>query len=853
MKLVKCSMCLGSMVFILGILLCMTIFAQEQPKKKVQVVPDASLAAGGTHQYFFGKGYRNLWTTAIEVEYLDLKNFAGGLTPTGTGKGLQSLGLRFVGADGRSYSFRPIKKTLLDLLPNEFKGTFMDEIIDDQVKSAFPTAPPVVPVLLDSLDVLHNTPKIIVIPDDPLLGEYREHFAGQVGTIEEWPNEGKDGTPGFAGATEVHSTDELVEALKSDPAQRVDVHNFLTARLFDLVIGDWDRHRGQWRWANVGEGNPPAWMPIPEDRDQAFAIYDGALFGTVRIMAPQLTKFGPKYNTILGMTWNGQTVDRELLTGLDKSDWDTVVRSVQTRLDDSVIDEAFHQLPPSHYEIAAEDTADIMKIRRDKLPEVADKYYRHLAGEVDIRATDASEIVEVVRHDDGRLELSIFTIQDGEKLPTPYYHRIFDPEDTDDVRLFLNGGDDRVLISGNGPDEVNLRIISEAGQNEVTDSSKEGGTRIYDSRKQGGVTAPGVKVNQKHYTPPEPVMFQPPPRDWGNRTLWTSVLDISGDTGLLLGVGVSKERYGFRRNPFTHRWSSSLAFATKVQRFRFSAGYDVTRENSKVRGSVEFLLSGIESLNFYGYGNETSRPEDEDLAAVFRRTISLKPNIKFSLAPHWTLQVGTFLEYSETQDDPDHIAGILDPYGSGDFWQVGFLTELVYDTLDSHAWPKLGTLLRIKGDYYPQWLDIEEGDYGSLEGLLGGVYPLSEKFVLAALIGGRKVWGHYPYFQAAYVGGSRVLRGFDSERFAGDSSLYANLELRVPISRFFLVLPGEFGIYGFVDTGRVFLEGESSKKWHTGYGVGLWVAPVIRQFTMSLAIAGSDEGPRVYFRFGFGF
>ena len=819
----------------------------------VQVVPEANLKASGTYQFFFGKGYRSLWVTAIEVEQLDLRTFAGGLTPTGTGKGLQSLGLRFVGADGRHYTFRPMKKTLLDLLPEYFRGTFMDEIVNDQVKSAFPTAPPVVPVLLDSLDVLHNTPKIIVIPDDPLLGEYREKFAGQVGTIEEWPNEGKDGTPGFAGATEVHSTDELVEVLKSDPAQRVDAHNFLTARLFDLVIGDWDRHRGQWRWANVGEGSPPAWMPIPEDRDQAFAMYDGVLIDLARMMAPQLTEFGPKFNTILGMTWNGRTVDRELLVELGKTDWDTVVQTVQSRLDDSVIDEAFHQLPQSHYDLVAEDTADNLKIRRDKLPEIADKYYRHLAGEVDIRATEASEIVEGKRLDGGLLELSIFATKDGEKLPTPYFNRIFDPEDTNDVRLFLNGGDDRVIVSGNGSDKIKLRIISQAGQNEVTDTSREGGTKVYDSRKQGGVKAQGVKLDQKLYTPPEPVMFQLPPRDWGSRTLWSSVLDVNGDMGLLLGVGVSRDRYGFRRNPFASTWRTSLAFATKLKNFRFSAAYDVTRENSKIHGGVEFLLSGIESMNFYGFGNRTPEPEDNDTAAVSRRIISLKPNVKFSLAPHWILQIGTFFEYSKTRDDPDTIAGIQDPYGSGEFWQAGFLTELLYDTLDSHAWPKQGTLLRIKGDYYPQWLEIEEGSYGSLEGLLGGVYPLSKNFVLAARIAGRKVWGHYPYFQAAYIGGNRVLRGFDTQRFAGDSSLYANLELRLPISRFFLFLPGEYGIFCFVDTGRVFLKGESSDKWHTGYGGGIWVAPLIRQITMSLAVAGSDEGPRIYFGFGFGF
>ncbi len=766
---------------------------------------------------------------------------------------MQSLGLRFVGADGRPYTFRPLQKNLLDLLPEYFRDTFVVEIADDQVKSALPTAPPVVPVLLEALGVLHNVPKIIVIPDDPLLGEYRDHFAGQVGTIEEWPNEGPGGSPGFAGATEIHSTDELVEVLRGDPAQRVDAHNYLTARLFDLIIGDWDRHRGQWRWANVGEGSLPAWRPIPEDRDQAFAKYDGVLFSIVRSMSPQLTNFSPKYNSILGMTWSARALDREFLVGLSKSDWERTIISVQSRLDDSVIEEALRRLPESHYDLVSKETAAILKVRRDNLPEIAKSFYRHLAGEVDIQATHESEVIEAVRLAEGLLEISIFVTANGEKSLTPYYYRIFDPEDTQEVRLFLNGGDDRVTVSGEGSDKIKLRIISEVGRNTMTDTSREKGTRVYDSRTQGGINAQGANIDRKPYIPPKPAMFSLPPRDWGNKRLPTGLIDLNGDIGLLLGFGLSRERYGFRRDPYASRWSASLAYATRLQNYRIIAAYDVTRENSKMHTSVDFMISGMESLNFYGYGNETPAPEDDHFADVNRRVISLKPALTFSLTPNWNLQVGVFLEYSLTDDNSESIVGIGKPYGTGDFWQAGFLTELVHDTLDSHAWPSRGTLVRIKADYYPEVLDIEEGAYGSFEGLIGGVYPLSKKFSLAGRLAGRKVWGHYPYFQAAHVGGSRILRGFPTQRFSGDSSVYASLELRVPISRFFVFLPGEWGVYGFVDTGRVFYEGETSDKWHAGYGGGVWIAPLVRQFTMSLAVAGSDEGPRIYFRFGFGF
>ncbi len=115
------------------------------------------------------------------------------------------------------------------------------------------------------------------------------------------------------------------------------------------------------------------------------------------------------------------------------------------------------------------------------------------------------------------------------------------------------------------------------------------------------------------------------------------------------------------------------------------------------------------------------------------------------------------------------------------------------------------------------------------------------------------MWGNYPYFHGAYIGVNDSLRGFDKQRFLGDASLYANLELRYAISRFRIHIPGEWGVFGFVDTGRVFVSGESSNRWHTGYGGGIWIAPFIRQFTLSLAMAASEEGPRFYVSFGFGY
>ena len=114
-------------------------------------------------------------------------------------------------------------------------------------------------------------------------------------------------------------------------------------------------------------------------------------------------------------------------------------------------------------------------------------------------------------------------------------------------------------------------------------------------------------------------------------------------------------------------------------------------------------------------------------------------------------------------------------------------------------------------------------------------------------------WGDYPYFDAAFVGGGSTLRGWRQERFAGDGSVYGSAELRFFLTKFFLLLPGDLGAFGLADAGRVYLSGESSDTWHTGFGGGLWVSFLGRGNTLSVSMAHGREGNAVYFRSGMPF
>jgi hypothetical protein len=85
---------------------------------------------GGT--LFFGRDYRDLWTTPIRVDVLDMSSTAGGLTPVRIVGGNESRGLALRGADGRDYTFRPVKKDLRDIVPVEFQDSIVVDIIQDQ-------------------------------------------------------------------------------------------------------------------------------------------------------------------------------------------------------------------------------------------------------------------------------------------------------------------------------------------------------------------------------------------------------------------------------------------------------------------------------------------------------------------------------------------------------------------------------------------------------------------------------------------------------------------------------------------------------------------------------------------------
>jgi hypothetical protein len=848
--------------------------AQEKPGTE-RVTPGAGYGAGGFHRAMLGSSYRDLWTTPIEAEVLDLAKEAGGLTPVRRVGGVQTKGLALAGKDGRSYTFRGVEKDPSNILPDELHDSFVEDLLRDQMAAQHPAGALIADELSRAAGVPTIPVRIVVMPDDPALGDFRAEFKGLPGTFAEYPTAATAEHAGFEGAVEIVDHMTLFAKLASSPDDRVAVREFLRARLFDVLVSDFDRHRKQWRW--MRRPGDPLWHPIPEDRDQAFARYEGLIVRAVAGFVPQVRTFGETYDRILGLTYNGREQDRWLLAELEREAWHEEARALQAALGDEALERAARRMPPEWYSLDGPRLVSALRKRRDTLVKEADAFYDHLAGEVDVQATDAAELARVRRLEDGNVRVEVARLgADGAPQP-PYFERLFKDGETDDVRVYLRGGDDRVEVEGQGGG-ILVRVIGGKGD-DLVDDAKGGGTRYYDSLGQNRVVeGPGTAWDRRPYTSPPGPAAAPwiPPRDWGRDNFFVPWASYSSDYGVFLGGGVSTVGYGFRKHPWADHQTLRAGWAFGAKQPRVDYRGEFRRVDSGVRLGLRVYWSGLEVLRYYGFGNETTAEQDDDFYKVRQRQVVLVPSLTWPLVGSLDLTLAPALQWANTQDDEDLVTQEK-PYGSGSFGQVGGWARLRLDTrramtraagakgslpslFGAAGYPVSGVYVEAIGSVFPKAWDVESS-YGWVEGQAAGFLSAGSqgRATFAARVGSKHMFGTYPFHNAAVVGGGGFFSGLDAvrglhpNRFIGDTSLYGNAELRLYLSRFFLALPGEWGLFGFGDVGRVWLEGETSDTWHSSWGGGIWIGLLSRANSVAFTVAQSDERTAFYIRAGFSF
>ena len=867
----------GFLKYLLLSIIFSSFFLQAQnnyKKEYVIITPGPEYEAGKFYIFLFGKHWRDVWTTPIKVEVLDLEKFAGGLTPIKRGGGFQTKSLRLKGNDGHIWKFRSMQKDPSKVLPENLRETFIADVFQDQISSANPMAALVVSPILDAVGVLQSKPYLVYMPNNKILGEFQNEFGGMLGTMEIHPDVDEKENIHFKNAENIKGTLKLFNRLLKKRNEKIDSKEYLKARLVDIFIGDWDRHTDQWKWALYNKNGKKLWEPIPRDRDQAFAKWDGLGPTFAEYFVPQFVHFDYTYPSVKDITWSGRFIDRRHLTEITKPQWDSIAIFVQNKLTDAVIEDAVRHLPPENYSLAADELISKMKSRRDLLKEISNDYYNLINDVVDIYCSNKDDNVKVKRLNNKQTE--VIVTKKNKSSENILYKKIFDNNVTNEIRIYLNDGDDKAVVNGIIDTSPLVRIIGGKGKDEFIDSSNvkgyflaltpipdaENKTEFYDSGKKTKITN-GAGTYFCDNKIPEPktdsAKFEPLQKDRGSE-LWNfPLLSLNSNDGFVIGGQSIYYKYNFRKVPFDYKITLSATYATEPNDYslHLDSYFNSVIKNTTL--NINVLRTGLYFTEYHGYGNETKFVKELDKTDFYRLEEELfivAPTLFFN---YWgNVKIGFGLSYESSEVELENKSLLLDTrrddYGLGITKMLGTHLSFEVDTRDNINNSYKGIYLKFNGSFYPKLLDIKES-FSRVE-FDTRVYfktKIITQNIFAFRVGGGKIWGKYPFTKSIVLGGENNLRGFSRERFSGDAALFTQVEIRTYLFPIKYGLPGKFGIHFFGETGRVFTLNDNSKIWHASFGSGLWMSFIDRMLNLSFDVATSIETTNFYLRFSMPF
>ena len=803
--------------------------------------------AGKFKRVILGDHYRKEWATAVDVEILDINTYAGGLTPVKMGGGLQTKSLRLDGADGQQYVLRSVNKDPSKALVAELRGTFAEDIVQDQISSSNPFAPMVVASLAQTAGIYHSTPKLVYVPATERLGEFKESFGGTLCLLEERPSGNEENNPAYGYSKNVVNSEKLFERILSNTNHQVDEKAFLKARLFDMLIGDWDRHEDQWMWAGFKKDDKIFYQPIPRDRDQAFSSLDGVIpqMTTKKWALRKVQDFDYSIKDVAGLNMNGRHLDRSFTTRLILTDWLTIADELQTVITDKVIEDAFSKMPKEIFAISGKETIAKLKVRRNNLHKYAKEYYNVLSKEVNIVGTSQNEVFEVTRVNDELTSVVVYN-----EKGTINYYRTFKTAETKELRLYGLAGNDVFKISGETKKGILVRVIGGNDRDNVTDHSFVGGmsnkTKVYDDPQN---TIDGSLETASHISNDS---LKNGYNRKGHVYDWLAPAPSFGynpDDGFYLGGGVTLKKQRFGKAPYGYMMTigGNYAFQTGAYNFWYKGQF------REFVGKWDLQLNAVVnapnwSRNYFGLGNETERLEDMD--RNYYRVRFDQVTVGSALSRQWgkkhSLLIGGDYQTVNVRSTEDRfISTHSAKLDSTDFERNHYgdaKLEYQFSTLNNALYPTKGIRIHT-GAQFTQNLSESDKQYVKVFAELAtftsfGKLTLASRSGIAANLG-----NDYEFYQANTLGNTTNLRGYRKDRFAGKTSVYQNSELRYSFGYMNAYLfKAAWGMLGFADHGRVWMPDEHSDKWYHGYGGGFWIMPYNKlAFTTTYGVSKEDK------------
>lgn len=823
----------------------------------VYVYKDSALVAVGAHyneasklkRFVMGDNYRAEWATPIKLKVFNINKEKGGLKIVAMGGGRQTRTLTLVDKKGVEWKLRTIDKDPESILPADRRSSLSPTVLQDMISASYPYGPLIVPALSEAVDVPHTQPQFFYVPDDPSLGFYRKLFANKVCLLE-------IKTP-VSPRVKTRSTAKLLNKMIEENDHVVDQNSVLKARLLDILIADWDRHFDQWRWEVGDTGKGKVYSLIPRDRDEAFFYSDGALLKYLaRGRFPYLKGF--KHN-IPRINWLGYTArdfDRLFLNDLEKKEWEKTISEFQGRLSDTTIEQAVKKLPGEIYAISGAEITEKLKSRRDLLMKEGIEYYDFISRYVNVMGSNEEEYFKI---SPGAEEQHVLVQVYAKEEDTSFlkYSRDFSPEHTKEIRLYGLSSNDKFFVDEKVKSRIRLRIIGGQG-NDTFDINGEMRNFVYDLTTEENSIQNGSHTKERMSSSPFVNQFDYNEFKYQDKEQFPAFnFGFNSEDGPMAGLGFLVRTYGFRKAPFAteNRFSALYSFLGNAYRFRYSGIFTDAIYKNDIVINAQFVNPTLN--NFFGLGNETQKAPDIDRSfyRVRYKFVSGDLLLRKRFFGRLSIAVGPTFSYYwiKYTDNDDRILArpelvdlsFRDVYSKKTY--LGGKIQINVNNTNNDIFPTRGV----------NW----DHEFVYLNGLNENTTPLTRyqtdmavyasltdpaRLVAVLRFGGGKIFSDdFEYFQALNLGGNNYLRGYRKNRFSGHSSLYNSVELWYKLADLkSYVVPGAFGIVGFNDLGRVWMKGQESKKWHHGYGGGLYYIPF--NLIIVSATAGISEEETIF-------
>lgn len=444
------------------LLLCAPPFLASGQHDSVKAFAGTEYQRGLGHQLLFGFHYRETWGTAVKAPVLRLSD--AGLTPLKEGGSRETQNLWLKDELGRQWVIRSVNKDLTKALLNPFQRRFFSGIARDHASANHPYAPLVVPVLARAAGVIHSSPVLFYLADDPALGQYSERFANQLYMLEERPDESWSSFDTFLQSDNVVDTEKVIRKLLEDHENTVDVHQYLKGRFLDILIGDWSRHGDQYRWLEMKNNGEKVFVPVPRDRDHAFYKNDGIINNISKLLMPKMATFGNRAQ-VNALTTIGRDLDRLILENATAEDFRNAAAAVKAGITDEVIKTALLDLPAEVRDEVFAKWQEALINRRNDLLNTADAYYAILNREKYYTGTAREEIFRISRMNDStRLEVINLRRNGTEER---LFEEVYKDGETKSIHLLGLEDDDKFIISGDGSSAIRVYIVAGPGEDRV--------------------------------------------------------------------------------------------------------------------------------------------------------------------------------------------------------------------------------------------------------------------------------------------------------------------------------------------------------------------------------------------------